>query len=193
MDPLRSAVVEAAEGHSEAFRTIVEHTHARLVQLGLRILGDRSEAEDVVQEAYVRAHQALIEGTFDQRSSIQTWLYRVVTHAAIDTARRGKRIARLSRALLTVVTPHHPDPDSHIALKQLAEWLHQLPKDQYAALVLKVVEGLSTAEVAAVLECTEGAVEQRLVRARTTLRQWAELGPEQGAAQALGPAVGGLR
>jgi RNA polymerase sigma-70 factor (ECF subfamily) len=166
----------------------------RLVQLGLRILGDRSEAEDVVQEAYVNAHQALTEGRFDQRASIETWLYRIVTHAAIDAARRGKRVARLSRALMNVVTPARADQDSHVALKQLAEWLHRLPKDQYAALVLKVVEGLSAAEVAAVLECSEGSVEQRLVRARASLRQWAEVGEERFEIPLIGPLpVGGVR
>lgn len=191
MDSLQIAAKQVAAGHSEAFRTIVEYTHVRLVQLGLRILGDRSEAEDVLQEAYVKAHQALVEGRFDQRASIETWLYRIVTHAAIDAARRGKRVARLSRALIHVVTPTRADPDSHVALKQLAEWLHQLPEDQYAALVLKVVEGLSSAEVAAVLECSEGSVEQRLVRARATLRQWSELGQEQPTIPLLHAPVGG--
>lgn len=183
MDPtkhsLELAVAEVVAGRSEAFRVIVEQTHGRLVQLGLRILGDRSEAEDVVQEAYVKAHQELVEGRFDHRASIETWLFRVVTHAAIDAARRGKRVARLSRALMDVFSAPHADLDSRVALRQLAAWLHQLPKDQYAALVLKVVEGLSGAEVAAVLECSEGAVEQRLVRARASLREWAERGQER--------------
>jgi len=162
--------------------------------LGLRILGDRSEAEDVVQGAYVNAHQALIEGRFDNRASVETWLYRIVTHAAIDAARRGKRIARLTRALMDVFTPSRVDPESRVELKQLAKWLHELPKDQYAALVLKVVEGLSTAEVATVLECSEGAVEQRLVRARAALRAWARVGDDALGALSLGHAqLGGAR
>src|SRR5690606_37305335 len=162
--------------------------------LGLRILGDRSEAEDVVQGAYVNAHQALIEGRFDNRASVETWLYRIVTHAAIDAARRGKRIARLTRALMDVFTPSLVDPESRVELKQLAKWLHELPKDQYAALVLKVVEGLSTAEVATVLECSEGAVEQRLVRARAALRAWARVGDDALGALSLGHAqLGGAR
>ena len=178
MDLLHAAARRVAAGDSEAFRVIVEHTHARLLQVGLRILGDASEAEDVVQEAYVKAHRALVEGEFDARSAITTWLYRIVTHAAIDAARRGKRIARLCRSAIDAITIPRPDPDSHVELKQLAEWLHRLPKDQHAALLLKVVEGLSTGEVAAVLECSEGAVEQRLVRARATLREWSDFGRE---------------
>lgn len=184
MDSLLIAARQVTQGHTEAFRVIVERTHPRLVQLSLRILGDRSEAEDVVQEAYVNAHQALVEGRFDNRASVETWLYRIVTHAAIDAARRGKRIARLTRALMDVFTPSRVDPDSRVELKQLAAWLHELPKEQYAALVLKVVEGLSTAEVAAVLESSEGAVEQRLVRARAALRAWAGVGDD-----AFGPLV----
>src|SRR5690606_34931014 len=82
MDSLRIAARKVTEGRTEAFRVIVERTHPRLVQLGLRILGDRSEAEDVVQEAYVNAHQARIEGRFDDRASDETWTVRIITPAA---------------------------------------------------------------------------------------------------------------
>ncbi len=188
MDPLRAAAQQVTHGRPEAFRVIVQATSARLVRLGLRILGDQSEAEDVVQEAYVRAHRALVEGEFDDRSTVETWLYRIVTHAAIDAARRGKRLARLLRAVTEVFVYSDDDLDGRIALRQLAVWLHRLPEDQYAALVLKAVEGLSCAEVAAVLECTEGAVEQRLVRARAALRKWADDEP----ASVIGPWLGEL-
>jgi RNA polymerase sigma-70 factor (ECF subfamily) len=179
MDPLLTAAQQVMQGQSLAFRIIVEATHARLLRLGLRILGDLSAAEDVLQDAYVKAHQALVEHTFDGRSTIETWLYRIVTHAAIDAARRGRRWERLRRAFTDWVPHLQADPDSRIALGQLAEWLHRLPEDQYATLMLKVVEGLSSAEVAAVLECSEGAVEQRLFRARSMLRRWADEEPEQ--------------
>lgn len=194
MDPLLTAAEQVMQGQSMAFRVIVEATHARLLRLGLRILGDQSAAEDVLQDAYVKAHQALIEQTFDSRSTIETWLYRIVTHAAIDAARRGRRWERLMRAFTDLVPTLQADPDSRIALTQLAGWLHQLPKDQYAALMLKVVEGLSSAEVAAVLECSEGAVEQRLFRARATLRRWADEEPEQVCAPLLNEmTLGGTR
>jgi RNA polymerase sigma-70 factor (ECF subfamily) len=61
--------------------------------------------------------------------------------------------------------------EARLALTELADWLKDLPPDQHAVLVLKAVEGRSSAEVAEILGCSEGAVEQRLVRARATLRQ----------------------
>lgn len=61
--------------------------------------------------------------------------------------------------------------EAKLALSELSEWLGELPREQQAALVLKSVEGFSSAEAAEILECSEGAVEQRLVRARATLRE----------------------
>jgi RNA polymerase sigma-70 factor (ECF subfamily) len=61
--------------------------------------------------------------------------------------------------------------EGRLALTELSGWLGDLPSDQQAALVLKAVEGRESAEIAEILGCSEGAVEQRLVRARATLRQ----------------------
>lgn len=172
LDPLLVAAEQVVHGRADAFRLIVDATSAQLVRLALRILGDGGEAEDVVQEGYVRAHQALRDGRFDGNSSVQTWLYRIVTHTAIDAARRNRRQMKLSHAVQHTLFTQEHSLDSRLTLKELARWLHALPKDQYAALVLKTVEELPSSEVAKILECTEGAVEQRLVRARTTLRKW---------------------
>lgn len=172
MDPLLVAAEQVIRGRADAFRLIVDATSSRLVRLAFRILGDGGEAEDVVQEGYVRAHQALCDGRFDGNSSVQTWLYRIVTHTAIDAARRNRRQARLAHTVQHTLFPQEHSLDSRLTLKELAGWLHALPKDQYAALVLKTVEELPSSEVAKILECTEGAVEQRLVRARNTLRKW---------------------
>ena len=151
------------------FRAVVEQTNTRLVRLAARILGDVREAEDVVQEAYVRAYQAMNEGRFEARSSVATWLYRIVTRGAIDAARGRRRRERLQEAATWSTTPGVAD--ERLALRELSDWLSGLPKDQHAALLLRAVEGFTTAEVATILECSAGAVEQRLVRARATLRR----------------------
>jgi RNA polymerase sigma-70 factor (ECF subfamily) len=151
------------------FRHIVERTQARLVRLALRILADQDEAEDAVQESYVKAHDALSRGRFDGRSSIETWLYRIVTRTAIDAARRRARAPR--RLPEGDLASDATELETRLALRELSAWLSELPADQHAALLLKAVEGFSSAEIAEILECSEGAVEQRLVRARATLRR----------------------
>ncbi len=171
MDSLAEVAARVSRGDAGAFHQIVRATSPRLVRLAARILGSEEEAEDVVQEAYVKAFRSLAEGRFDQRSALETWLYRIVSNGAIDALR--------SRARRPLPTDHLPEgpwggagsPEAHVALRELDDWLADLPAEQRAALVLKAVEGRETAEIAEILGCSEGAVEQKLVRARATLRK----------------------
>jgi len=134
------------------------------------------DAEDVLQEAYVRAFDAVRARRFDRRSTVETWLYRIVTNAALDALRRKAR----SEAALQSVPSHESDEgrplEARLRLQELASWLDELPPEQRAVLVLKELEGLSGAAVAEVLGCTEGAAEQRLMRARAALRERSERG-----------------
>ncbi|CAN5741933.1 RNA polymerase sigma factor SigW [soil metagenome] len=170
MIDLERARERLAKGDTSAFTEIVDATSAKLVRLSARILGSVSDAEDVVQEAYVKAYSSLTDGTFDGRSRVDTWLYRIVVNGSIDAKRKRKR---------TQTDELVDDPgwgvaasaESSVALREMASWLGELPEEQQTVLVLKAVEGMSSAEIAEVLQCSEGAVEQRLVRARTTLRE----------------------
>jgi len=118
----------------------------------------------------VKAYDALVAGRFDGRSSLKTWLYRIVTRTAIDH-RRG----RATREKLLDVSP---DPtvdgpraaDAHVALRELEALLDELPDEQRGALVLQAMEGFTNREIGEILGCSEGAVEQRLVRARAALK-----------------------
>jgi RNA polymerase sigma-70 factor, ECF subfamily len=157
----------------DAFAEVVAATEDRLYRLAARLLGDAIEAEDVLQEAYVRAYDAMVTGAFDRRASVESWLYRIVTNAALD-ALRSRRRARARAAAAARIEAPPPAPadqlEARAALRRLGTLLDALPPDQRAALVLKEIEGLPSKEVARVLGCSEGAVEQRLVRARATLR-----------------------
>jgi len=143
-----------------------------LVRYAARLLGNASDAEDVVQESYVKAHRALSAGRFDGRSSLKTWLYRIVTRTAIDHRRSQKRGERLAATdvLLESGFDGGAQAESHMALRELEQWLATLPEEQRSALVLQSLEGFTNREIAGILECSEGAVEQRLVRARAALR-----------------------
>ncbi len=130
-------------------------------------MGSVAEAEDVVQDSYVKAYRALQEGQFDARAKLETWLHRVVVNASLDARRKR---ARAREEAIDSSRGAEGSAESAVALRELARWLDALPDDQRAALLLKA-EGVSSAEIGAILGCTEGAVEQRLVRARTALRE----------------------
>lgn len=173
MDNLDEAVARVRSGDTAAFQQIVDGTSARLVRLAARMVGNVVDAEDVVQEAYVKAYRALSTGEFDGRANVSTWLYRIVTNQAID-AMRGR--ARRPKATDTAdeTMSDLASAEQKLALAELSDWMSDLPPDQRAALVLKAVEGLTSPEIAEVLQCSEGAVEQRLVRARAALRKRSE-------------------
>ena len=174
MSNLEGVVERFLKGDASAFQEVVDATSARLVRLSARMLGNVADAEDVVQEAYVKAYRSLQGGEFDRRAKVETWLYRIVVNATIDARRkRSRRGPAVAMDEETVAAVHEGElaGDARLALTELAAWLGELPPDQQAALVLKAVEGRESAEIAEILGCSEGAVEQRLVRARATLRQ----------------------
>ena len=171
MDPL-------TEAHSKSdpapplpsFEQLVERTSGDLYRLAVRLTGDLAEADDVLQTTYLRAFEALRAGAFRGESRLETWLYRIVTHAAFDSRRSHRRRERLAE--------HDPDAqqapermEASVELGELRTALQALPEDQRTALVLKELQGLSGREVAEVMERSEGAVEQLLVRARAALRE----------------------
>ncbi|HYQ45105.1 MAG TPA: RNA polymerase sigma factor [Polyangiaceae bacterium] len=171
MDILEKAVDRVLSGDRSAFQQIVDATSQKLVRLGARIMGNQADAEDVVQEAYVKAYRALTAGEFDRRSSTSTWLYRIVVNGAIDAKRSRKRRAEASDEQIDPGWDGAARAEARIALSELDDWLEALPPEQRAALVLQSMEGLNNAEIAQIMGVSEGAVEQRLVRARAALRQ----------------------
>jgi RNA polymerase sigma-70 factor, ECF subfamily len=153
-----------------------------MVRLAARVLGEVPEAEDVVQDAFARVWGALDNDTVTPAYA-STYLYRAVTNAALDALRRRRR--RSFWAGLVGDVRAHPRaeatsaaPDTHAALGEVARFVSDLPDEQRVAIVLKEVEGWTSAEIAEARGCSEGAVEQRLLRARATLR--ARMSEEKG-------------
>ena len=171
MDNLDEAVQRVLGGDTAAFQRIVEATSARLVRLSARIVGNVADAEDVVQEAYVKAYRSLTGGQFDRRSRVQTWLYRIVVNGSIDAKRARARAAIPSDTLSDLGWDGAANAEARVALSELSDMLSALPPDQKAALVLKSVEGFSSAEIGEIMGRAEGAVEQLLVRARAALKK----------------------
>jgi len=135
-----------------------------------RITRSHDDAVDVTQEAFVRAYEHL--SGFEKDSKFSTWLLRVATNYALDQQRRQRARQRLQ--VHVPVTGYSPSADAPAIAKetesQLAEILQTLTHHQRLCLVLKVVHGMSTSEVAGILGCSEGTVRVHLHQARKSLR-----------------------
>ena len=163
-----------ADGDEAAFRKLVDEHIDRVHALALRFTGQRADAEDIAQEAFLRVWKSA--GKWQPgRARLSTWLHRIVVNLCIDRARRGKtrRHADLDEAEAV------PDPSpgldrAHMARVTMAATeaeIANLPERQRAALLLSVMAGHSNPEIADILGVSVGAVEQALVRARRRLRQ----------------------
>jgi RNA polymerase sigma-70 factor, ECF subfamily len=162
-------VAACRRGDQAAFATLVRSTYRRAYALAFRLVRDSFEAEDVVQEAYLRMFRSM-EG-FREEAKLETWMHRIVTNVAITRLRSRGR----SNELLSDEVPE-PVPfelsDAGVAVRdQLEGALDRLPAGQRTVVVLKDVYGLSCREIADELEIQEGAVKVRLHRARKRLRE----------------------
>ncbi len=171
-------------GDREAFARLVDETSGKIYHTALQILGDAQDAEDVLQETYLKAFRSLPE--FEGRSSLMTWLYRIVVNEALMLIRRRKPLA-LS------VEEAGPDPEGEAesegmeivdccclpegellsgeARRFLDKAIQHLPTNLRVVFVMRDLEGLSIQETAEALGLSEANVKTRLLRARLKLRQ----------------------
>jgi RNA polymerase sigma-70 factor (ECF subfamily) len=167
-----------------AVRLMTERNNQRLFRAAWSILGNRAEAEDAVQAAYVRAFEAI--KTFEGRSSMSTWLTRIVINEALGRERAARRRrARLDadsildleeyREKLMDGSRERGGPETALALKQMRATLEAaiatLPRDFRLVFVMRDVEGMSVDEVARALDVVPATVKTRLLRARRKLRE----------------------
>jgi RNA polymerase sigma-70 factor (ECF subfamily) len=155
----------------DAYRVLVERYWPMVYSLARRIVDSHDEAVDVTQEAFVRAYEHL--GDFARESKFSTWLLRVANNYALDLKRRRRARDRLRVHVPSYGTSAPADAEaiSHEVESRLSEVLRGLSRHQRLAIVLKVVHGLSTPEVAQILGCSEGTVRVHLHQARKSLRE----------------------
>ena len=172
-------VAACRRGDRAAFEEVVRRTYRHVYTQAFRIVGDRHEAEDVAQEAYLRVFRSL--AGFRGESQFETWLYRIVANAAVTHLRRRGRIGELT--LDREDRPVEPAADVRVAeqavdREELSRALADLPVSLRAVVVLKDVYGMPHKEIAQLLGTTEGAVKVRLHRARRRLKERL-FGPEE--------------
>jgi len=168
-------IARAQAGDVAAFEQLSSAYADRVFMLLLRLLGDRSEAEDVAQEVMLRAWQGITR--FQGRSSYFTWLYRIaINEANRALEKRARRPAGVSIAERELQLPGSPadDPSRQAEVSELrlalAHALAELPPALRTAIVLSDVEGLSTQEAAEIAGVSQAAFKSRLHQARLRVR-----------------------
>jgi RNA polymerase sigma-70 factor (ECF subfamily) len=171
-----------------AFRAIMTANNQRLYRLARSIVRNDSEAEDVLQEAYLHAFARL--ESFRGESALATWLSRIVINEALGRLRKARRAAAVPEAALPHATviqfplrAGSSDPEKSMAQRQILDMVERamdaLPEMFRTVFVARAVEGLSAEETAALLGLKPETVKTRLFRARKLLRERLdeELGP----------------
>jgi RNA polymerase sigma-70 factor (ECF subfamily) len=167
-------------GHPSAFEQLVQSKASQMINLAYRLVGNREEAEDIAQEAFLKMHRTL--DSFRGECSLSSWLYRIVSRLAIDHLRREKLRRKLFffRQSDEEVDPLEMVADSGLSSvdilqaqemeNRLKQALNRLSGRQRAVFVLRHQEGLPLKEIAAVLQLEEGTVKAHLHRAVRVLR-----------------------
>jgi RNA polymerase sigma-70 factor (ECF subfamily) len=177
------AVSKARSGDTDAFRVLVERHSRSLFRLAFRMTGNQQDAEDVVQESFLRAYKQLAK--FDERASFGTWLYRIAANCSLDLVRSRKRrnehLAPAPESAAEVEDPvvslpsTAPNPErmalSSEVRERVALAMRDLSPTERTAFVLRHFEGMCMEEVGRVLECQPGAAKHSVFRAVQKLRR----------------------
>lgn len=186
--PDEEVVRRVREGETALFEIIMRRYNQRLYRMARAILRDDAEAEDVMQDAYVRAYQHLAQ--FAGRSQFSTWLTRIAIHEALARAQRRKRVDQLSANDWNdgegemSVPATDLNPEEQLSVSELGRALEDailsIPEQYRLVLMLRDVEQMSTIDTASALNLSEENVKVRLHRARAMVRKnlFAQAGTE---------------
>lgn len=175
LDALRS-------GDRTEFSRVVDAYYANIFRLAVKMLGNQQDAEDILQETFLKAFRHL--NGFDGRSKLSTWLFRIATNEALMILRRQRNdVVSIDEPLQTDEGDQEPVqiidwcciPEKELMSKEVRKYLDQaidkLPNNLKIVFLLRDIENFSTLETADVLGLSETAVKTRLSRARMRLRE----------------------
>jgi RNA polymerase sigma-70 factor (ECF subfamily) len=172
-------VERVKSGETALYEILMRRYNQRLYRVALAILRNDAEAEDVMQDAYVRAYQHL--GQFRERAPFSAWLTRIAVNEALARRRSRARNEELDgmdteRGSSMKMVDTAPDPEERATRTELAQLLEEavlgLPEDYRIVVMLRDVEEMSTTQTATALELTEENVKVRLHRGHAMMRGW---------------------
>ena len=172
-------VARAQQGDKAAFDLLVRRYQHKVIKLVSRFVYDRSEVEDVTQEAFIKAYRAI--GNFRRESAFYTWLYRIAVNTAknylASMSRRppGSDVEAGDAEVMASGAPLREmgTPERNMLTSEIRETvrrtIEQLPEDLRVAISLREFDGLSYEEIANVMDCPIGTVRSRIFRAREAI------------------------
>jgi RNA polymerase sigma-70 factor (ECF subfamily) len=176
----RETIKAVLAGDKEAYGVLVRRHSRKLFQLAYRMTGNRADADDVVQEAFLRGYLRL--KSFQSRSDFGTWIYRIAVHCALDklNLRRKDDASRVAEETDTAqnwvqVADAAPGPERLAQSAEIgtlqAKAMHGLTAMEQVAFVLRHMEDRSTEEIAAALQIAPNAAKQTVFRAVQKVRR----------------------
>ncbi len=169
--PDSEIVRQIQSGAAAAFDELMRRYKRPVVNFIFRMLGNAQDADDVAQDVFVRMYQNL--DAYRAETKFSTWLFALARNAAIDRIRWRSRHRTESIESVPEIVASSGTAEEVNAREmgdQIAVAIAKLPEDQRTAIVLSEYHGMSYAEIAGVMRCSEKSVESRLYRARQTLR-----------------------
>ena len=170
--PDATIVRQVLGGDTEAFSTLVNRYHDRCIRLATHITGNSDDAEDAVQESFLRAYRHL--GSYQERDKFSAWLLRILVNQCRTSATRSKRnglmLALHDDDALALPSSHVSVPDQQALRDELTMAMNQLVPEQREAIVLRFSDDLSFEEMAAVTGVGVSALKMRVQRACRRLR-----------------------
>lgn len=177
----KTRIKQVLKGDHNAFGEIVEVYKDKIFQLCYRMLGNRFEAEDMAQEAFIRAYVNIERYNIDRKFS--TWLYRIATNLCIDRIRKKKPDYYLDQevqgldglTMYSQIASKDRTPDEEVTKLELQEIIQReilkLPEKYRTVIVLKYIDELTLLEISEILDIPIGAVKTRIHRGREALRK----------------------
>jgi RNA polymerase sigma-70 factor (ECF subfamily) len=170
-----AAVLERAiAGDVSAFEQILLRYERRVLSVAWRLLGKQEDAQDAAQEVFLRAFRYLHR--FDRRRPFEPWLIKMTVNVCHDVGRKRHGYEVLDPDFLRSTSDPHSDLHSEEQKQILRRALQELPEKERAAIVLRDIEGLSTAEVAEILGSSEPTVRSQISNARLKIRKMLKRG-----------------
>lgn len=171
-------VKSARQGDEEAFRMLFEANRQKIFALAFKYTKNREDAEDILQETFIKAYHALDKFHWEENPSFSSWLYRIGINTSIDLIRKKKKMKQANIDSDDIerisVDEKISGPEASLQIQAVRERLDsalaKLTARQRMIFILRHYQQLSTQEIAEYMNCSQGSVKKQLFRALTTIK-----------------------